>query len=116
MAVTFQLGADKMTRMRTRARTRTRRVPAPTPSPSLKKGSKKLRELIAGKISRAAKLEAKWPQKCLRCGYKWKSRRKLPKFCSRCKTKAFNKSMKEAPIRRTRRRYWIPAKMGKNGH
>lgn len=79
----------------------------------LRKGSRKLKELIAGKIEKAMRRPVKWAQECKRCGYKWKSRRARPIFCSRCKTKAWNKGVEDAPLRRPRKRYWLGGKRGK---
>ena len=84
---------------------------------ALKKGSRRLRALIKKKAILGNRLPVKWPQECRRCGYKWKSRRKRPTFCSRCKTKAWDKAISEAPPRRKRRRYWLkPGSQGKMGH
>jgi predicted Zn-ribbon and HTH transcriptional regulator len=73
----------------------------------LKKGSRTWRELIAAKIRKANLLSNRYPCKCKRCGYRWKAKVRVPGFCSRCKSRAWNKSRREAPPRRSRLRFWL---------
>lgn len=77
---------------------------------TLRKGSQKLRALVGGLIAKAARLEPKWPCRCRRCGYRWKARRKSPKFCSRCKSRAWMTPVGDSAPRRTRVRYWLGRK------
>lgn len=65
------------------------------------------RRKVSAAVKLAARMEPRWPQVCRRCGYKWKSRRKVPRFCSRCKSKAWQVPTSESPIQATRRRYWL---------
>lgn len=63
------------------------------------------------KLSRIGRKVKAFRQKCERCGYRWKSALKRPRFCSRCKSKAWMKKLgegKKVTIRRT----WDTSQVG----
>jgi predicted Zn-ribbon and HTH transcriptional regulator len=85
---------------------------------TMKKGSRALRKVIAEKARLAGRLAPKWPHVCRRCAYRWKSKRKRPSFCSRCKSRIWNVAASVIPLKASRRRrYWVhEGAMGKGGH
>lgn len=80
----------------------------------LARGSLAHRKLISRLVAATAQLKGKYPCRCRRCGYRWKSKRPAnrTKFCSRCKSRCWNREVVKAGP--TRKRYWLGRKRKPN--
>lgn len=76
----------------------------------LARGSPAHRKLISRLVAATMRLKGKYPCRCGRCGYRWKSKRPAnrTKFCSRCKSRCWNREVVKAGP--TRKRYWLGRK------